>query len=249
MAAPQKMEREGVAMTSAAPLLQGVTSITFGPAGMDPHKYFQGQGAGPFGMPAKGLAGSTPLTSQDGTLIATLKFSSSNIGMGQLSAQLILPNGTIVAQIERANRTNTFAQSADPMTVAIDGAPYATVDSGPSGSLQREGSGRITFETPSWQPASKWCAVAFCCFIPTAGIAACIAAYMSEKAGRLVNLTSIDGAPPLKFASYGNPAFTTVVLDFAEYSSLDESSKLDLVLLVACRVCADHTTPGGGGPH
>merc|ERR1712216_1032847 len=108
--AAQQMEREGV-MTPAAAQLQGVTSIKFGPAGMNPHTYFQGQGAGPFGMPPKGLAGSTPVTDQDGKSIATLKFSSNNCGMGQLSAQVVLPDGRIFAQIERPNRTTTFAQS------------------------------------------------------------------------------------------------------------------------------------------
>ena len=39
----------------------------------------------------------------------------------------------------------------------------------------------------------------------------------------------------------------SVQLDFAQYAGLDERGRLDLVLMVACRVCADHTVPQGGG--
>ena len=111
MVEPQQMAREGVAMTSmpvvavqgvvltpsAEPtdptsLLQGVTSVKFGPAGSGAHRHFPGQGAGPFGKPPFGIAGASPLTDQEGKLIATLNFSSTNRDMGQLSAQLLLPD-------------------------------------------------------------------------------------------------------------------------------------------------------------
>jgi len=221
MASPQQMEREGgVAMpvvavqgvvvtaptTDPAILLQGVTSIKFGPAGSDALNWrMQGQGTGPFGMPAKGIAGSTPLTDQRGTLIATLRFSSTNRDMGQLSAQLLFPDGRPLAQIERPNRAATFAMSQDPSTVTINGVPYATVDSGKSGSLRRaDGSGGIAFNAPCCQPSCKWLCVAFCCFFPTVGLASCYAMCQLEKSGRLVNLSSADGSPgyaPLMFMS------------------------------------------------
>ena len=56
-----------------------------------------------------------------------------------------------------------------------------------------------------------------------------------------MTLPSLDGAPPLQFKQVNNLAFMTVQLDFAQYASLDERGKLDLVLMVACRVCSDHT--------
>ena len=141
MPAPQQMEREGVGMQtvavapSAAPLLEGVTSIKFGPAGMDPHTFFQGQGSGPFGMAPRGLRGETPVTDQDGKVLATLKFSTNNSQMGQLSAQLLLPDGTLFVQFERSNRTKTMAMSEDATTVSVNGVNYASVSYGGSGSL------------------------------------------------------------------------------------------------------------------
>ena len=270
MVEPQQMAREGVAMTSmpvvavqgvvltpsAAPtdptsLLQGVTSVKFGPAGSGAHRHFPGQGAGPFGKPPFGIAGASPLTDQEGKLIATLNFSSTNRDMGQLSAQLLLPDGRLFAQIERPVRQATFAMAQDPSTVFINGAHYATVDSGKSGRLQRaDGSGGIAFNAPCCQPACKWLAFAFCCFFPTIGIASCYAMCQLEKAGRLVNLSSVDGAPgyaPLMFMQVFNEAMRYVVVDFGKYPVLDERSKLDLVLLLACHHCADHCDSEGGG--
>ena len=255
MAAPQQMEREdaGIQMVPvtppAAPLLQGVTSIKFGPAGWDPHTHFQGQGSGPFGMAPKGLAGKTPMTDQDGKVLATLKFSTSNSGMGQLSAQLLLADGTLFAQFERSNRTKTMAMSENATTVSVNGMQYATVSYGASGHLTRaDGSGGITFayRTGCQDPSTKWCIVAFLCFCPTVGIGSCYAMHRTEKDGRLMDISSVSGTPPLQFAYATNPAYASVVVDFAQFSSLDERGKLDLVLLTACHVCSGHTEPGGG---
>jgi len=266
MASPQQMERDGgvdmqpvvavqgvvvTAPTDPMTLLQGVTSIKIGPAGNE--KAFQrmpGQGSGPFGKPPLGIVGSSPITDQDGKVIATFRFSSSNREMGQMSAQLLLPDGRLFAQFERPNRTATFAMSQEPSTIAIDGARYATVDSGKSGSLQRaDGSGGIMFNAPCCQPACKWLAVAFCCFFPTVGIASCYAMCQLEKTGRLVYLSSLDGSPVgnVMFMNVLNEIFAYIVLDLAKYSNLDARSKLDLVLLVACHVAADYCDFRGGG--
>lgn len=233
---------------SAAQLLQGATGIKFGPAGIDPHTYFQGQGSGPFGMPAHGLRGKTPLTDQDGKSLATLKLSTSNGDMGQLTAELVLPDGNIFARIERKNRNSAFTQRGEPMTITVNDAQYATVDSGASGSLQRaDGSGGIEFQSPYCQPSLQWCLFAFICFFPTAGIASIYAVCCAaEQAGRTVNVSSVNSAPlddaPLLHLVYSTiPAFHEVAIDFAQYSGLDERSKLDLVLLLACQVCQDHT--------
>jgi hypothetical protein len=55
-------------------------------------------------------------------------------------------------------------------------------------------------------------------------------------------------APSLKMTQPTIPAFTTVEVDFAKYASLDERARLDLVLMVACYVCTQHTEPQGTGP-
>ena len=70
--------------------------------------------------------------------------------------------------------------------------------------------------------------------------------HMIEKSGRLINMSSVDDAPPLQFVYWTNAAYASVVLDFAQFPSLDERGKLDFVLLLACQVCADHTEPAGG---
>ena len=69
--------------------------------------------------------------------------------------------------------------------------------------------------------------------------------HRTEKDGRLMNISSIADAPPLQFAYATNPAYASVVLHFAQFSSLDERGKLDLVLLTACHVCSGHTEPRG----
>ena len=108
MAVPQQMEREAPTL---APLLQGATGIKFGPAEFDPHTYFDGQGPGKWpGWPSKGLSGSTPVTDLEGKKIATLKFSTNNTFQGQMSAQVVLPDGSIWVQIERAKTTQTWGR-------------------------------------------------------------------------------------------------------------------------------------------
>ena len=37
------------------------------------------------------------------------------------------------------------------------------------------------------------CAVGFCFFVPTCGIALCISLYMTGKAGKIVHVTAPDG--------------------------------------------------------
>eukprot|EP00966_Prymnesium_polylepis_P055293 1278590-Prymnesium_polylepis.1 len=225
---------------------------------MDPHTSFEGQGPGRFGGRSHGLAGSTPVTDLEGKSIATLKFSSNNTFQGQLSAQVVLPDGRIWAQIERAKTTQTVGGAHDPTMITINGAHYATIDakgqnfqSGRSGSLQRtDGSGGLTFEVPCCQPAHKFLAFAVCCFFPTFGITACAALCITERISGVMTLPSVEGAPApsLKITQPTIPAFTTVEIDFAKYAGLDERAKLDLVLMVACYVCTQHTEPQGAGP-
>ena len=251
----QQMEREAPTL---APLLQGATGIKFGPAGMDPHTYFDGQGPGQFGGRSNGLSGSTPVTNLEGKLIATLKFSTNNTFQGQLSAQVVLPDGRIWAQIERAKTTQTWGGPHDPTTITINGAQYATIDakgqnfqSGRRGSLQRtDGSGGIAFDVPSCQPTHKFLALTCCLFFPTFGISACAALCCAENISGVMTLPSVEPAPApsLKITKPTIPAFTTIEVDFAKYAGLDERAKLDLVLMVACYVCTQHTEPQGSGP-
>jgi hypothetical protein len=254
--APQQMEREAPTL---APLLQGATGIKFGPAGFDPHTYFDGQGPGKWpGWPSKGLSGSTPVTDLEGKKIATLKFSTNNTFQGQMSAQVVLPDGSIWAQIERAKTTQTWGTTHDPTMITINGAQYATIDAkgqnfhaGRSGSLQRlDGSGGIAFDVPSCQPTHKFMALVCVLFFPTFGMSACAALCCADNISGVMTLPSVEPAPApsLKITKPTDPAFTTVEVDFAKYPGLDERAKLDLVLMVACYVCTQHTEPQGGGP-
>ena len=113
-----------------------------------------------FVMGKNGLKGTTPMTDGDGKLIATLKFSTNNIAGGELSAQVVLPDGSIFAQIERPSRAQITSMWNERMTVTVNGAPYATVDSGQNGKLQRaDGSGGITYD----KLASCTSAATCCC--------------------------------------------------------------------------------------
>tara|TARA_B110001452_G_C15153637_1_gene401477 strand:- start:137 stop:937 length:801 start_codon:yes stop_codon:yes gene_type:complete len=263
MAAPQQMEREPPTL---APLLQGATGIKFGKAHLLPdglvHRYFEGQGPGNRwlnGGRSRGRAGSTPVTDLEGRSIATLKFSSNNTYQGQLSAQVVLPDGRVWAQIERAKTTLIFGAAHDPTTITINGAEYATIDakgqqyhSGRSGSLQRtDGSGSLTFEVPSCgslqRPDTYFLVFVVCCFIPTFGISGFAALCCADKISGVMKLPSVEGAPSLKITQPTDAYLTTVEVDFAKYAGLDERAKLDLVLMVACYVCTQHTEEGSGG--
>ena len=93
--------------------------------------------------------------------------------------------------------------------------------------MQRaDGSGGITYNKAATTLTDTLRCVVCCVVLPVA-----------------VTLPSLDDAPPLQFKKVTDPGFMTVQLDFAQYASLDERGKLDLVLMVACRVCANHTEP------
>ena len=259
MAAPQQMEREA---PSLAQMINGATSIKFGPHPKtadgytdSPNTQIPGDGTVNFlGNPARGFQGFTPVTDQEGKSIATLKYSTNNYSAGQLSAQIVLPDGSIWAQIERAKSTKSPGGQHDPMTITINGALYATIDAsgqnGRKGSLQRaDGSGGLTFAYPCCQPAMKYLAVSVCLFIPTCGISMCLTMCLNDRISGKLDFPSVDGAPApsLKITEPTLPGLTTATVDFAKYAGLDERAKLDLVLMVACHVCGQHTEPQSGG--
>lgn len=229
----------GLSPEEAAALLAKETGIIIGLRTEENMKSIPGSGSAG-GFPVTGIQGSVPVNDASGTLLATLHFSSSNREMGVVSAKIVLVDGTDFAQLDRPARQNLFFTNRNPFSVALGGQMYATIASGPKGTLSRaDGTGGLAFKMPWCQPVCKWVCLAFCCFFCTVGGSACVAACMGGNEPTVVNIRSLDGTvkhPPLAL-DQGDRG------DSCDFGSMDPRGKLDLFLLVAAQVAERHCHP------
>ena len=177
------------------------------------------------------IKGRIPVTTESGDLVADIHFSSTHRERGQLTAVLLLPDGTEYASIER--RGSTHGSLAAEVHLR-DKRPYASIDGEWNGyvvdempvSLMRaDGSGGLQASSQDqlWSVALLLC---------TFGLYGC--AHQANDAPVNIMVESLApkveegfALPPLKFRT---GAKKTARLDFAGH---DDESKTDLLLLSA----------------
>ena len=228
-------------------ILRGVTGLTFG--GCENDVVGAGVGSAPLGIRSStSIHGAVAVkNAANGAEIGTLRFSSNNREKGQLSAQLCLPDGTVLVQILREPMAGSFGYFSDS-GVHVYGTKFATITGEKKGSLMYEGGRRgMEYNAPICsQPAIMWCCFSFACFLPTFGIASCFGMYKMGTAYKKFFLRSADGGSCLLQIKPGGAASQSKDprgSGACNFESLDDQSKLE-VLLVMCKIVAsEHCEP------
>ena len=208
------------------------------------------RGVNPVELATKQAVSGSSAVSIGGQRVATLFFRSTARSRYHMFAQLMLEDGTVLAQFDRQPAAGMvqIGWPAD-IQIAVNGQPFASMSSAPSGDFVHVGAGEnLAFQTRGCcsQPSCKYMCIGCLCFFPTLGIASCVAMGKMRSAPVLVGVSNHAGELP-QLALRRDLANETNG-DFEFGNLLDGAGKLDLLLLVCARVASGCCAPPPSGP-
>jgi len=212
-------------------LLAGASGIRIGPIANE-----QTGGGGTWGG-TMWLKGSMVVTTLEGKQVGTLYVNSANLEYGQLDCGLVLPDGRVFAQILRNAATNFLRWDNGPSTIRVMGKNRAICDASKTGGYRLEGYPGVglMYNQPCCQPKCQWCLFSFCCFFPTAGIAACYGLYKTDQAPSQYDVSVVGGQSlqtPVNVLLEVHSKQT--VCDFGD-TGVGPEVKLDLMMFAAMK--------------
>jgi len=212
----------------------------------------------PFGI-VTATRGSFPIksTAEGEPTVATLFVACNDRFKGDMSAALVLPDNTVLAQWSRSARPSMIQAGQTDLPLNVYGAAYGQMQTTAWGRhhshIDASGSGTKVVSKGCFQPRIYYCIGAFCCFFPTCGIAACVFMCMAQKApGHFLVKRTPDGpaVATLKLWDVVTDisASSKMVLEFPDET--DAKTRTQAALAAIFFLADNFIDPprGGGGP-
>ena len=220
----------------------------------------------PFGI-VTATRGTFPIksTAEGEATVANLFVASRDRFKGDMSAAIVLPDNTVLAQWSR-NQRPTMVQSGDTvMPLNVFGAPYGQMQTSSWGMghnyVDASGSGIKVVTKGCCQPKNYLLCASCLCFFPTFGIGSCIIMCKMQKTPGLFNLTRTPDGPTVGTMKYwatesSMSQSTRIRLEFPE--DTDAKTKLQATLVALFFIADAYIDPpkssggdsggdGGGG--